>query len=130
MRNSTKNERWENLKTKFGDHGIVSMIEFWAQDDILLSFIDFMERSVTKFEDADGNELKVGDYVMLCDSEEIDFNCGWRVGDVLRVTRLVDIESNEINLMNSNISINDDVYGSMYGHRVKKLYCQYIKFHV
>jgi len=62
------------------------------------------------FCDIDGNELKVGDKVVLLDADDLDYNAPTR-GSILEVIKLDDIDSNYINF--------SDV--SLFGHRVLKI---------
>ena len=65
--------------------------------------------------DIDGRILSVGDKVVVLDNEDIEYDVPSR-GDVLRVTKLVDAESNYMEY--------SDEFGKFYGffgHRILKL---------
>lgn len=65
------------------------------------------------FNDVDGNELKVGDKVVCLDVNDLDYPMPR--GLVLRVTILIDLESNLIEFKSF-----DETF-IFYGHRVLKL---------
>jgi hypothetical protein len=65
------------------------------------------------FNDVDGNELKVGDKVVCVDVDDLDYIMP--KGLILKVTTLIDLESNLIEFK----SINETF--TFYGHRVLKL---------
>jgi len=65
------------------------------------------------FNDIDGNKLKVGDKVVCLDVGDLDYPQSR--GDVLRVTMLIDLESNLIEFKSLLQTF------TFYGHRVLKL---------
>jgi hypothetical protein len=67
------------------------------------------------FNDVDGNILDVDDFVVLLDDSELEKDTPRR-GDVLKITKLIDLDSNFIECSNSE-------YGkfSLFGHRVLKV---------
>ena len=65
------------------------------------------------FNDVDGNELKTGDKVVTIDVDDLDYPM--QRGLVLRVTTLIDIESNLIEFKSFDQTF------TFYGHRILKL---------
>ena len=67
------------------------------------------------FNDVDGNILDVDDFVVLLDDSELEEDTPRR-GNVLKITKLIDLDSNFIEGSNSE-------YGtfSLFGHRVLKV---------
>jgi hypothetical protein len=67
------------------------------------------------FNDVDGNILDVDDFVVLLDDSELEEDTPRR-GNVLKITKLIDLDSNFIEGSNS-------AYGtfSLFGHRVLKV---------
>ena len=114
MRKINANERFENLKKRLGDHGIVDCLSYWASDEQIMSFVLFLENSIKFFKDSDGNELFKDDIVMASDSID-DYI---RVGDLLKVNRLIDLKDNEIEVFN----LNSGYSWMISGENVKKLY--------
>jgi uncharacterized Zn ribbon protein len=72
---------------------LLHILTTWADNNVIASITDslFEER----FVDMDGNILDVGDLVVLIDDSELE-NDPPRRGDVLKVTRLINLESNFI----------------------------------
>ena len=67
------------------------------------------------FVDMDGNILNVGDFVVLLDDSELEEETPKR-GDALKITKLIDLDSNFIECNNSE-------HGtfSLFGYRLLKL---------
>lgn len=72
-----------------------------------------MKESIQIFNDVDGNELIVGDKVVCIDVDDLDYPIPR--GLVIRVTKLIDLESNLIEFKSF-----DETF-TFYGHRVLKL---------
>jgi hypothetical protein len=72
-----------------------------------------MKESIQIFNDVDGNELIVGDKVVCVDVDDLDYPMPR--GLVVRVTKLIDLESNLIEFKSF-----DETF-TFYGHRVLKL---------
>lgn len=124
----TLQARWKALKDTIGDHGIVDYIDYWAGDSQLLSLVLFLEKQIECCEDADGNRLEVGDYAMLTDGDDLNDCFPWRVGDILKVVRVVDASENFLTFANTNIDLlGDNRYFTLYGHMTAKVFCKHIK---
>jgi hypothetical protein len=74
---------------------------------------------VQKFDDKHGNELFVGNTVTIVDIEDLE-EIDLALGDILHVTRLIDVEPNFIEFKSQK---NGSLY-SFYGHRVVKIQYQ------
>ena len=72
-----------------------------------------MKESIQIFNDVDGNELIIGDKVVCVDVDDLDYPIPR--GLVIRVTKLIDLESNLIEFKSF-----DETF-TFYGHRVLKL---------
>ncbi len=125
----TLKARWKAVKETIGDHGVVDFIDYWASDNQLSSLVTFLEEQIACYTDADGNALGVGDYVMLCDTDDLNDAFTWRVGDILKVVRLKDVEDNMITFINTNVENEwtESTYSNLYGHMTQKVFCKHIK---
>ncbi len=126
--NETLQARWKAVKETIGDHSVVDYIDYWASDNQLSSLVAFLEEQIVCCEDADGNRLEVGDYAMLTDGDDINDCFTWRVGDILKVTRIQNVEDNFLTFVNTNLdngAINQ--YFTLYGHMTQKVFCKHIK---
>lgn len=126
--NETLQAKWKAIKNTIGDHGVVDYIDYWASENQLSSFVAFLEDRLPCCDDAQGNRIDVGDYVMLTDGDDLNDCFTWRVGDILKVVRLGNVSENFLTFVNTNIDNGaEDQYFSMYGHMVQKVFCKNIK---
>jgi uncharacterized Zn ribbon protein len=93
----------------------------WAViENYIQQYVEEKKESLIKqiFNDVDGNELKIGDKVVCVDVDDLDHDDEYKLirGDVLEVTKLIDLETDYI-----EFKTNLNFFYCFYGHRVLKL---------
>jgi len=104
--------KYNALIEAYGEGEMLMQIELWMDDSDLESFIQYVEDKVSPkliFQDVDGNELHVGDFVVMLDIEDLDSPPPR--GAVLLIDGLHELDTNYISASG---------YG-FYGHRVLKV---------
>ena len=120
-------EKYNKLLTQIGTESMLIRFESFLDSDEFMDFIDSVENHLIEngtipltrliFNDMEGSELKVGDEVVLLDTDDLedtilDEDTTLRKGLVMKVSKLYDVETNYIEF---------DNYVGLYAHRVLKL---------
>jgi uncharacterized Zn ribbon protein len=106
-------EEFNKVSRHLSDADILYKILIYADDREIEGITASLYEQT--FNDVDGNILNIGDFVVLLDDSELEEDTSRR-GDVLKITKLIDSDSNFIEGSNSE-------YGtfSLFGHRVLKV---------
>lgn len=109
----TLTRKYNALLEMLGVEGMLHQIEQYMDDSDLESIVKYIENETLPkpiFQDVDGNELHVGDFVVMLDIQNLDSPPPR--GAVLLVDGLHELDTNYITASG---------YG-FYGHRVLKVY--------
>lgn len=104
--------KYNALIEAIGEGEMLMQIELWMDDSDLESLIQYVGDKIAPkliFQDVDGNELRIGDVVVMLDIEDLDSPPPR--GAVLVIDGLLELDTNYIGASG---------YG-FYGHRVLKV---------
>jgi len=114
-------EKYNKLLNQIGTESMLIRFESFLDTDEFVAFIFSVEKHLIEngtipltqliFNDMEGSELKVGDEVVLLDTDDLE-DTTLRKGLVMKVSKLYDVETNYIEF---------DNYVGLYAHRVLKL---------
>jgi uncharacterized Zn ribbon protein len=106
-------EKFNKVSRHLSDADILYKILTYADDREIEGITASLYEQT--FNDVDGNILNIGDFVVLLDDSELEEDTSRR-GDVLKITKLIDSDSNFIEGSNSEES---GIW--IFGHRVLKV---------